>query len=97
MLCVCGNAQLKQLHWFWLFLSSQLTGADDVAVDCACGVDFSWDQEVEKAVVAWLDPPVPSVPYGPHLPRSSSDSEWCVWCVYSVVCVCGLDADQILA
>ena len=61
-----------------------LIGADEVDVDVASGADFSWDQEVEKAVVAWLDPPAPSVPYGPHLPRSSSDSKLCV----CVVCVC---------
>ena len=71
-----------------------LIGADEVDVDVASGADFSWDQEVEKAVVAWLDPPAPSVPYGPHLPRSSSDSKLsvsvCVCVCVCVLCVCVL-------
>jgi hypothetical protein len=48
---------------------------ESIRTDPLPGMDFTWDNEIGKAVVDWLEPPSSAVVFGPHLPRSSSDTK----------------------
>jgi hypothetical protein len=61
--------------WWWHHWPSG--EGESIRTDPLPGMDFTWDNEIGKAVVDWLEPPSSAVVFGPHLPRSSSDSKSC--------------------